>query len=61
LRSDSLISYRHLNEQAGETMKKLINEPDAETNNFESQNIEFEQFVIILINKILKTVLKTKD
>ncbi len=42
-------------------MKKLINKPDAETNNFESQNIEFEQFVIILINKILKTVLKTKD
>ena len=42
-------------------MKKLINEPDEETNNFESQNIEFEQFVIILINKILKTILKTKD
>lgn len=42
-------------------MKKLINEHDAETNNFESQNTEFEQFVIILINKILKIVLKTKD
>lgn len=61
MRSDLLISYRHLNKHTGETMKKLINEPDAETNNFESQNTEFEQFVIILINKILKTVLKTKD